>query len=56
MSLTLSPKNFWTWAHWWEKLIGGIRARRGQGKIAFSDYGLDEGMARPADADGDRRQ
>jgi len=34
------------------KLIGGIRARRGQGEIAFSDYGLDEGMARPADPDG----
>ena len=33
-------------------LVGQIRARRGERKTAFADHGLNERMARPADADG----
>ena len=32
-----------------ESWLDGLRARRGQRKIARTDHGLNEGMARPAD-------
>lgn len=36
----------------WREAIGRIGAWGGQGKAAFADDGLDEGMIRPANADG----